>query len=264
MCREETASKNHPVSTVKAPPLNPSALVAELAAAGSEAGFRLEPYGEIESYPLFALTKRTVGQRPRIYLSAGMHGDEPATPLALLAMMRAGLFDARATWFLCPLLNPGGLARGTRENHAGRDLNRDYQDLHSTETRDHVAWLQRQPRFDLALCLHEDWESQGFYLYELNPDDRPTLAPALLAAAASECTIESTPIIDGRESVEPGIIRPIHDPLLRENWPEAIYLRNYHTTLNYTLEAPSRLPLDKRIRVLHGAGSAAISMLTRA
>lgn len=179
-------------------------------------------------------------------------------------MLRAGVFDTRATWFICPLLNPSGLARGTRENHEGRDLNRDYKDQQSAETRAHIAWLQRQPHFDLALCLHEDWESQGFYLYELNPNDRPTLAPALVAAAATECTIESASVIDGREAVEPGIIRPIHDPRLRDNWPEAIYLRNYHTTLNYTLESPTRLPLEKRIRVLHGTVAAALKLITRA
>lgn len=251
------------MSTVKAPPPNPTALAAELVAAGAEGGLRLEPYGETVGYPLLAFTKRTPGRRPRVYLSAGMHGDEPATPLALLAMLRAEVFDARATWFICPLLNPSGLARGTRENHEGRDMNRDYKDLHTTETRAHVNWLRRQPRFDLALCLHEDWEAQGFYLYELNPDDRPTLAPAMLAAAATECAIESSPVIDGRESVEPGIIRPVHDPLLRENWPEAIYLRNFHTTLNYTLESPSMLPLDKRIRVLRRAVEAALKLVTR-
>lgn len=263
MCSGETASKNHPVSTVKAPPLNPHAFAAEICAAGVEAGFRWESYGEIEGYPLLALTKRSVGFHPRIYLSTGIHGDEPAAPLALLAMLRAGLFDDRATWFLCPMLNPTGLARGTRENHEGRDLNRDYKDLHTVETRAHVNWLRRQPRFDLALCLHEDWESQGFYLYELNPDNRPTLAPAMLVAAAEECAIESTPIIDGRESVAPGIIRPVNDPLLRENWPEAIYLRHHHTTLNYTLESPSILPLDKRIRVLHCAVQSALRLITR-
>ena len=31
-----------------------------------------------------------------------------------------------------------------------------------------MRWLARQPNFDLAVCVHEDWESVGFYLYELN------------------------------------------------------------------------------------------------
>jgi murein tripeptide amidase MpaA len=72
-------------------------------------------------------------------------------------LLERGFFDARAVWFLCPLLNPVGLAHGTRENAGGLDLNRDYLHPASTEVRAHTAWLQRQPRFDLALILHEDW-----------------------------------------------------------------------------------------------------------
>jgi hypothetical protein len=71
-----------------------------------------------------------------------------------------------------------------RENAAGIDLNRDYRHLQSPEVRAHVDWLQRQPRFDVALCLHEDWESNGFYVYELNPDNRPSFAEKILEAAA--------------------------------------------------------------------------------
>jgi protein MpaA len=248
---------------VKAAPLNPPALVAQFAQAGAVAGFRVETYGELQACPLIALTRRTPGPRPRIYLSSGMHGDEPAAPLALLTMLEAGIFDVRANWFLCPMLNPAGHAHGTRENHEGRDLNRDYKDQQSAEVRAHVAWLQRQPLFDLALCLHEDWEAQGFYLYELNPAGRPSLADAMIAAVAPLCPIDGNTVIDGREAAAPGIIRPVSDPLLRENWPEAIYLRNQHTTLSYTLESPSAFPLAQRIQALRAAVEAAITRLGR-
>src|ERR1039458_9032378 len=92
---------------------DPLAVAARFDAAARAAGFRVEKFGETPSGPLLALTKRTVGPRPRIYLSAGIHGDEPAPPLALLRLFERGFFDARAVWFICPLLNPVGLARGT-------------------------------------------------------------------------------------------------------------------------------------------------------
>ena len=110
---------------------NVPALAAQLAETGRASGFRVETYGEIEACPLLALTRRTPGPRPRIYLSAGMHGDEPAPPLALLELLQRGEFDQRANWFICPLLNPAGLRRGTRENAGGLDLNRDYKRLKS-------------------------------------------------------------------------------------------------------------------------------------
>lgn len=243
------------------PAFHPPDLVTRFESLARAAGFRLERFGEIAGTPLIALTKRTPGPRPRLYLSAGVHGDEPAGPLALLEMLEAGVFDTRANWFLCPLLNPTGFIRGTRENSDGVDLNRDYKHLVSSEIRAHVAWLQRQPNFDFTICLHEDWESTGFYLYELNPANRLSLVEPMLSAVERCCPIEASAVIDGRESVARGIIRPIADPLLREFWPEAIYLRAHHTGLTYTLESPSALPLPTRITALRVATEAALNSL---
>ena len=227
--------------------LDPADFTTRFAAAARRAGFRAEPYGEIHGHPLIAHTRRTPGPRPRVYLSAGIHGDEPAPPWALLRLMEEGFLDDRCTWFVCPLLNPTGFIGRTRENHAKVDLNRDYKVPRSPEVGAHVRWLQRQPNFDLIVCVHEDWEAKGFYLYELNPESRPTLAHAMIGAARGLGPIETADVIDGRPIAEPGIIRPVSDPLLRETWPEAIYLRNHHGALDYTIETPSSLPLAQRI-----------------
>jgi predicted deacylase len=250
------------VTAVKAPPFDPLNLASRLSEAGAKAGFRREPFGEAGGVPLFALTRRTPGPRPRIYLSAGIHGDEHAPPLALLSMIEAGVFDGRATWFLCPMLNPAGLAQGTRENPEGRDLNRDYRHLESPEVRAHSHWLRHQPNFDLALCLHEDWESTGFYLYELNPDGRRSLAGPMITAAAQACPIDKSPMIDGREA-KAGIIRPSGNPLEREKWAEAIYLLANHTRQTYTIESPSSLALEVRVAALRAAVIAALATACR-
>jgi hypothetical protein len=240
------------------PLLDPADFSPRFAATAQAAGFAAEQFGDVDGDGLFAYTKRTAGH-PVVYLSAGVHGDEPAPPWALLRLLQDGFFDARCSWFLCPLLNPSGFRRGTRENAAGLDLNRDYKALQSGEIRAHVAWLRGQPPFDVAICLHEDWEARGFYLYELNPGNQPTLAPAMLAAARAHCPIEEATIIDGRESAEPGIIRPVSDPQLRETWPEAIYLRQHHGNFQYTIESPSALPLEQRITTLRAAVAAAVA-----
>jgi protein MpaA len=247
---ERTVSKKKgvdPVKTSPAPPLIPADFTPRFDAAARRAGLRPELFGEIHGLPLLAYTKRTPGPRPRAYLSAGIHGDEPAPPWALLRLVESGILDDRCTWFVCPLLNPTGFIHRTRENHAKVDLNRDYKALQTAETRAHVAWLQRQPGFDLVVCVHEDWEAHGFYLYELNPDQRPSLAHPMLAAARALGPIERATVIDGREIAEPGIIRPDSDPELRETWPEAIYLRQHHSRLNYTIETASHQPLEQRV-----------------
>jgi protein MpaA len=234
----------HPVKSSSG--LDPLAVAASFDAAARANGFRVGKFGEIAGFPLLALTKRTPGPRPRIYLSAGIHGDEPAPPLALLRLLERGFFDARAIWFICPLLNPVGLARGTRENAGGLDLNRDYRDPASAEVRAHIAWLQRQPRFDLALIVHEDWEAKGFYLYELNRTQQSGFAEPILEAVRTVCPIELAAQIDGRPA-DGGIIRPAGDPAKRDVWPESIYLHVHHTTLSYGLETPSAFPLEQRI-----------------
>jgi protein MpaA len=250
------------VSPVKAAPADPAALVSRLEKAGIKAGFRSEMFGEIGGCPLIALTKRTAGIRPRIYLSAGIHGDEPATSLALLSLIESGDLDCRATWFLCPLLNPAGLARGIRENASGVDLNRDYRNTQSPEIKAHIAWLGGQPRFDIAVSVHEDWESTGFYLYELNPDKRASAAQPMITAASKACPIDQSPLIEGREA-RGGIIRPTLNPEERELWPESIYLQVNHTRLSYTIETPSSLPLETRVTTHRAALRAAIGVVMR-
>jgi hypothetical protein len=250
------------MSAVKAAPIDPLALASQFESAGVKVGFRAEPFGAAGPYPLLALTRRAPGIRPRIYLSAGIHGDEPAAPLALASLLESGEFDDRATWFLCPILNPEGTARGVRENANGLDLNRDYRHLESGEVRAHVRWLERQPNFDVAISVHEDWESTGFYLYELNPDRRPSLAEPMIAAVGTACPIDLSPLIEGREA-KGGIIRPLLDPLAREKWPESIYLQAHHTRLSYTIESPSALALEVRIAALKTALRTAISRVVR-
>ena len=39
-----------------------------------------------------------------------------------------------------------------------------------TETKAHKSWIESIPSFDISICVHEDWEAKGFYLYELNPE----------------------------------------------------------------------------------------------
>jgi murein peptide amidase A len=249
-----------PVKDSRPPALDPRETVARLAAAGRAAGCDVESFGEEAGCPLIALTKRTPGPRPRIYLSAGIHGDEPAPPLALLALLEAGVFDTRANWFICPLLNPAGFQARTRENQGGVDLNRDYRNSRSAEIAAHIAWLRRQPNFDAVFCVHEDWEAKGYYLYEQNPLGRPSLAEPMLAAVSRVCPIDPSELIDEREA-RGGIIRPVLDPWTRELWPEAIYLRVHHTTLGYTIESPSGFPLAQRIAAHRAALETALALL---
>jgi protein MpaA len=189
---------------------------------------------------------------PRFYLSAGIHGDEVAGPLAVLEMLRIpGFFDAvDATIF--PILNPEGLARRTRGNLDNVDLNRDYKNTKSEEIRGHLAVLPTLGRFDVAMMLHEDFEGTGAYLFELNEALPPTLGADAIAAMGRYVPIDLRPEIE-EFPARGGVIQrrdivalngPIED---RPDWPEAIYLSVHHTQVSITTESPMPFPLDRRI-----------------
>ena len=185
----------------------------------------------------------------RVYISTGIHGDEPAGPLAARQLLQEDAWPVGVDLWLCPCLNPAGFALNRRENAQGLDLNRQYLDPKAPETRAHIAWLEQQPGFDLCLCLHEDWESHGFYVYELNPDDRPSLAQPMAQRVAEICPIDLSDSIEGRPA-RGGIIRPSIDPRTRPQWPESFFLLTRKTRLSYTLEAPSDFPIAVRVAAL--------------
>lgn len=189
---------------------------------------------------------------PRIYISTGIHGDEPAGPLAARELLLANDWPAHVDLWLCPCLNPTGFPLNRRENAHGHDLNRQYLHLEAAETRAHVEWLKQQPPFNLTLCLHEDWEANGFYLYELNPDGEPSHAERIIEAVAAVCPVDPAPEIEGRPA-RGGIIRPSADPRFRPQWPEAFWLLQHKTRHSYTLEAPSDFPLPVRVAALVAA-----------
>jgi len=212
-------------------------------------GWELVPLELSPGARLPAFQKVAPKARKHLYISSGMHGDEPAGPLAVLRLLEENDWPRDLSLFLIPCFNPGGFIRNTRENEEGIDLNRDYRSRKAALVQAHIAWLEQRPRFNLSLCLHEDWEANGFYLYELNPDLQPSLAEAVVAKVRSVCPIDDATTIDGREA-EDGIICANRYLVERPEWPEAFYLIHNKTRQSYTLEGPSDFPLLTRVNAL--------------
>ena len=185
----------------------------------------------------------------KIYLSSGIHGDEPAAPLAMCRLITENVWPENTALWISPCLNPTGFSANTRENAAGDDLNRDYKHLNTPEIRAHTQWLQTLPDMDFTIQLHEDWEAKGFYFYELKMGDQPTEPRRVLEAVKTVCPIDESTEIDGRKN-DRGLIVPELDPRLRELWPEAFWLVMNKTQLSYTCEAPSDFQMQVRTEAL--------------
>jgi len=236
------------------------AVLREIEIAAQSRGWTSGIFHEQAGFKWLALHRKPVRTSDfslRTCISAGIHGDEPAGPLAALKLIQENRWPENAETFLLPCLNPTGFILNRRENADGIDLNRDYRNPKTAEVRAHIAWLERQPKFDLYLCLHEDWESHGFYLYEQNPDSKPSLAEKMIGAIRMVCPIDLSEKIEGRVA-KGGIVRPNILPQERPDWPEAFYLITHKSRQGYTLEAPSDFPLQTRVDALVSGVNAAL------
>lgn len=214
-------------------------------------GFRLREYGTAGGFSLPMLER--LGKREeaaRIYISAGIHGDEPAGPMAILDLLRRRELPEAFHYTIYPLLNPRSLVAGTRESPEGLDLNRDYGAApQSVEVRAHKESVPQLP-YAVTLCLHEDYDGEGFYLFAHHRAEWGAGLPAqVLAAAGRYCGIDRRTVIDDMPAKE-GLMQP-PDSVFdggRVDLPEAVWLYfNRFPQVTLTTETPSGIDLPARV-----------------
>ena len=224
------------------------------------AGAVCEAYGKIDGHQLvgYDLLRENL---PVVYISTGVHGDEPGGPESLLHLLENGLLDRPLSFHICPMLNPTGFELGIRENAKGKDLNRDYYHLKSSEVREHVKWLgTRNP--ELFISLHEDWESGGFYYYEINTTGDATARYEYMAEWISKVMpLETVDVIDDHDVRRKGWIYHDTESDEIECWPEAIYMAKKGCALSFTFESPSALAMHHRVEAQYVATNSLLDYL---
>lgn len=211
------------------------------------AGTKLIRWGTAAEYPLFALKTKALGASGGIYLSAGIHGDEPAAPEALITWAEANGDElARLPLLIFPCLNPWGLVNNIRLNENFVDLNRLFHDDSLAFIRDLKA-LATPYRFSVAVLLHEDYDGQGVYIYEIK-GAAPHWGDDLLRCAQKHLPIEGRPKVEGRASKAGLILRRLNMKLFaRMDHPEAIWLHRHQADRVFTIETPSEHALPQRV-----------------
>lgn len=215
------------------------------------AGLRMHCCGTSGGLDVFHLhTKSPAHGALRLYLSAGIHGDESASTEALLAWVsRNTLAPLDLTIFPC--LNPWGLVHNKRTDADGIDLNRCYHDPESIPHLAAQARIIRTSRFDLAINLHEDYDARGIYLYEPLAA-RPHLGEHVIEAMSKFLPADPRSRIDGHRS-RLGVIRRRATPATMPEWPEAFLLHFGPADRTLTLETPSEAAIERRVEA-HCAG----------
>src|SRR5687768_8476509 len=80
----------------------------EIQIAALKHGWRQDCFLKSEEFCLLAYHHATGQPRKRIYISTGIHGDEPAGPLAVRELTLLNRWPEGIDVWLCPCLNPTG------------------------------------------------------------------------------------------------------------------------------------------------------------
>ena len=225
-----------------------------------EAGLAIGVFARADGYELLhATTKKPASANPWVYLSAGIHGDEPASTEALLAWIERNTQRARALNLqIFPCLNPWGLVNNSRTDATGRDLNRCYRDTSLTPIAEH-SQLAKACRYEVAVALHEDYDAQGAYVYETSPL-KPHLGEKIIAAMARHIPPDPRRRIDTSRA-KGGVIRKRVTPETLPDWPEAFLLHFHCARRVFTVETPSEFHIDSRVEAHVAAIDAALGLV---
>ncbi len=226
-----------------------------LAAAIRELGkdvFDVQGIGRLSSedreYELLKIVSRPAASpyatQVPICLVAGVHGDEPDGILAALEFARrfarSSQLVSNYLLTIYPCVNPVGYERMTRENGAGKDLNREFF-RNSTEAE--VTVMERELRaheFIGFISGHSDYESFGIYAYATGAILSERLAKPALFQASSVIPINTDAVIDGH---------PAQNGIINQKFPGSLGPLSKGTSepFDITVETPNLFSLSKRV-----------------
>ena len=200
--------------------------------------------GEVDGYTIYRLQFGAASRVKRqVLITAGLHGDEPAGPEAVLRFLHE--YDATRyddfRFLVLPCINPYGYVHNTRENRTEIDLNRVFEADNPPEEARLVKTAVEGKRFDFAIDFHEDWEAAGFYFYE-GRESENWIGPEIIRNVESVGPIDrendenDLPIADGVFKVDPGWGRQGFTP----------YLLAFHSDHVMICETPMSWPMHQR------------------
>jgi len=134
-------------------------------------GFKIKKIGTTgknNEFPLFRVVINATSPAKRtVCFSAGIHGEEPAGPFAVLRFLETCNLNAfkNVRVILFPIANPSGFDRGVRRNFLNKDLNGHF--CHKNLTGENKLLYRgiRGERIFFFHALHEDEGTKSFYLY---------------------------------------------------------------------------------------------------
>lgn len=214
-------------------------------------------------------------QQHSVFLSAGVHGNEPAGVWALLRFLETEVhkYTDMFRFVVYPCINPTGYERNIRTNATGLNLNSDFtlfpkslenqivlRSLHESEERFlfamdlHETDMSEVTEDMPALGLTEADNPRGFYLYEFARDDEMRIGRSIVKTIRREgIRISTQPEIFKDKNFGGVISYPIErgrtgSPLFADGVTFDNYLFDYHTNHSFTIETISQWEAWMRVR----------------
>ena len=205
----------------------------------------IELIGTAHSYPIHQIRLASSADTPRhILITGGMHGDEPAGVEAVLQFLARDntTLLKNFSFLVIPCINPYGYVHNTRETFGDIDINRAFE----TEDIAEVTIIKKalgQTQFALAIDFHEDYEANGFYLYEGKRDEK-YIGPDLAAAAKAIGPMDPDDPGEDAPNLAEGVYK------VATSWGTqglTPYLLHFHSEHVIISETPTVWQLEQRV-----------------
>ncbi len=137
-----------------------------------EASLPINVVGQVDRYRFLKIVINPEAS-PTLLITAGIHGDEPAGPFAIINWIENQVFPSDLRIIVIPLINPTGFNNNSRNNDSDRDLNRGFNKR--TDPPIELELLEKSlngESISLLLSLHEDRGHGGIYLYHAEVDEK--------------------------------------------------------------------------------------------
>lgn len=213
--------------------------------------------GTVTDYPIYFYNIASQKPNPKhILITGGVHGDEPAGIEAVLEFLARDNTDLlkQFSFNIIPCINPYGYIHDKRENRDNTDINRSFEKEDVLEAVI-VKEAMQDKQYTLTIDFHEDYEANGFYLYE-GIRDGEYIGPEITKVVKTIGPIDTDDSGEDTEAITQGVYK------VNSKWGMqglAPYLLHKHSKHVIITETPTEWKLEQRIAVHLGVLDTALT-----
>ena len=206
--------------------------------------------------PLWQISFQPDGPiKTNVLFSAGIHGNEPAGTECVMRFVEALARNPEKyqsiAFDIFPLVNPWGWTHDIRFNRAGIDINRDFASFNSQEAAIIRQALQTR-EYNLMFDLHEDPLASGFYIYQYGLKDRQVAERIVAAIEDMGYPVEQDVrmvVLKTQNGIIDAPMWGLHYMRLTGQLSITNYYRLYHSVYVFTVETPTALAFEDRLKM---------------